>query len=140
MELDLLLEPPFEVCARFELAAARIADAWLAARGGRVSREDFGIARAFLERDGWKVEELPGVRVRLACHEVAPSVMTREAAVLVALRRLARPRFGRPSALVSSTPVRRVAFTVRSLAPLPRLDVSPPARSGEAAVPVELPA
>jgi hypothetical protein len=148
VELDLLIEQTFEVRARFELAAGRMADAWLGARGLQVSREDFRIAREFLERDGWSVDELPGVRVRLGCREIVPVVMTREAAVMVALRRLAVPSGARKNALLRMPPPRRPGrrlviaaepFVARSPAILPR-DVSRSARSDEAACRVELPA
>ena len=45
----------------------------------------------WLERDGWTVEELPGVCVRLRSGSVLSAEMTREAAALVALRRLVAP-------------------------------------------------
>jgi len=92
---------PPEVRSRFELAAARMADAWLRAGGVRVSTHDFRIARDFLERDGWTVEELPGVFVRLRCGDLLSDEMTREGAVLVALRRLVAPGEWRRRALRS---------------------------------------
>ena len=94
-----LTSPPPEVSSRFALAAARMADAWLRAGGVRVSTHDFRIARDFLERDGWTVEELPGVFVRLRCGDLLSDEMTREAAVLVALRRLVAPGEWRRRAL-----------------------------------------
>jgi len=63
---------------------------WLRAGRVRVSAHDFRIVRDFLERDGWTVEELPGVFVRLRGGGVLSGEMTREAAVLVALRRLVK--------------------------------------------------
>ena len=90
-ETRLPIGPPPEVRSRFALAAARMADAWLRAGHVRVSAHDFRIVRDFLERDGWTVEELPGVCVRLRSGGVLSAEMTREAAALVALRRLAAP-------------------------------------------------
>jgi hypothetical protein len=91
-------DPPPEVRSRFELAAARMADAWLRAGRARLSAQDFRIVREFLERDGWTVEELPGVFVRLQCRGHSGE-MTREAALLVALRRLVAPGEWRRRAL-----------------------------------------
>ena len=93
------MNPPPEVESRFALAAARMADAWLRAGHIRVSAHDFRIVRDFLERDGWTVEELPGVSVRLQSGGVLSAEMTREAAALVALRRLVAPGEGRRGAL-----------------------------------------
>ena len=84
---DLVATRPLPVTSRFQLAAPRLADAWLRAGRIRVSPEEFRIAREFLERDGWTVEELPGVRVRLR-HPGFSGETTREEAVVVALRRL----------------------------------------------------
>src|SRR5439155_12392222 len=94
-----LTSPPPEVSSRFALAAARMADAWLRAGRVRVSAHDFRIVRDFLESDGWTVEELPGVCVRLRCGGVVSGEMTRESAALVALRRLVAPGEWRRRAL-----------------------------------------
>jgi hypothetical protein len=93
------IDPPPEARSRFALAAARMADAWLRAGHVRVSAHDFRIVRDFLERDGWTVEELPGVCVRLQSGGVLSAEMTREAATLVALRRLVAPGEWRRRAL-----------------------------------------
>ena len=77
-----------QVRSRFELAAARMADAWLRAGQVCVSVQEFRVVREFLERDGWTVEDLPGGVLRLRCRGVLFNAMTREAAALVALRRL----------------------------------------------------
>ena len=100
-ETRLPIGPPPEVKSRFALAAARMADAWLRAGHVRVPAHDFRIVRDFLERDGWTVEELPGVCVRLRSGGVLSGEMTREAAALVALRRLVAPREWRRRALRS---------------------------------------
>jgi hypothetical protein len=136
VEDDLVAERPVHVTSRFELAAARIADAWLRAGRMTVSRDDFLIARQFLLRDGWKVEELAGVRVRLVRRDIAEET-TREGAVIVALRRLAAPWEG-PALAVCAAPGHRAE-------PAPRPVPVPPAVSGrahmrEAVCPAELPA
>jgi hypothetical protein len=97
-ETCLATSPPPEVGARFALAAARMAETWLRARHVRVSPQDFRIVRDFLERDGWTVEELPGLGVRLRGGG-ASAEMSREAAALVALRRLVAPSERRRRAL-----------------------------------------
>src|SRR5437763_3303652 len=83
-ETRLPIGPPPEVRSRFALAAARMADAWLRAGQVRVPAHDFRIVRDFLERDGWTVEELPGVRVRLRRGGVLCGEMARGAAGVVA--------------------------------------------------------
>lgn len=98
-ETCLAMSPPPEVGARFALAAARMAEAWLRAGHVRVSAQDFRIVRDFLERDGWTVEELPGLCVRLRVGGVFSADMNREAAALVALRRLVAPSERRRGAL-----------------------------------------
>jgi hypothetical protein len=105
VEDDLVASRPVEVRTRFELAAARIADDWLSTGLVRVSRADFRATRDFLERDGWKVEEVLGVRVRLTHREVAEET-TREGCVLVALRRLVAPTEG-PRLAVRAVGARR---------------------------------
>ncbi len=55
---------PRAVESRFELAAVRLAERWLAAGRVTVSSDDLRIARDFLEQVGCNVRELPGVLVR----------------------------------------------------------------------------
>jgi hypothetical protein len=86
-------KPPKKVVSRFELAASRMADAWLRAGRVTVSREDLRIARDFLEQAGWVVRDLGCGLVELAAKRGGPSrEMSFEALVLLAMRRLA----GRP--------------------------------------------
>ena len=85
---DVLRNVPRRVRSRFELAAARIADAWLAAGQVKASAADLQIARDFLEQVGCNVRELPGVLVRLENEDGSIEDMSREAAILVAFRRL----------------------------------------------------
>lgn len=97
---DVLRNVPRPVQNRFELAAVRIADAWLAARRAQASADDLQIARDFLEQVGCNVRELPGVLVQLEDEDGRVHELSREAAILAALRRLvARLRPGRTSDL-----------------------------------------
>lgn len=95
---DVLRYIPRPVECRFELAAVRIADAWLAAGRVKASADDLQIARDFLEQVGCNVRELPGVLVQLEDEHGRVEEMSREAAILEAFRRLvARGRYVRPS-------------------------------------------
>jgi hypothetical protein len=47
------------------------------------------LAREFLEHTGSRVEDIPGLLVRVVTGEGRAQDMTREAAVMIALRRLA---------------------------------------------------
>ena len=95
---DVLRYVPRPVESRFELAAVRIADAWLAARRVKASADDLQIARDFLEQVGCNVRELPGVLVQLENEDGRVEEMSREAAIVEAFRRLvARGRYARPS-------------------------------------------
>jgi hypothetical protein len=94
---DVLRNVPRPVESRFELAAVRIADAWLAAGRVKASADDLQIARDFLEQVGCNVRELPGVLVQLEDEHGRVEEMSREAAILEAFRRLvARSRHLRP--------------------------------------------
>jgi hypothetical protein len=139
VEHDLVATRAREVTSRFELAATRIADGWLRARRVRVSLADFRIASQFLERDGWKVEELPGLRVRLSHRDVREET-TREEAVMAAFRRLVAPSEG-PALAVHGGARRRAAGPppVRISLPAP-LRVSGRAHTAADACPAESPA
>ena len=94
---DVLRYVPRPVESRFELAAVRIADAWLAAGRVKASADDLQIARDFLEQVGCNVRELPGVLVQLEDEHGRVEEMSREAAIIEAFRRLvARGRYVRP--------------------------------------------
>ena len=94
---DVLRYVPRPVESRFELAAVRIADAWLATRRVKASADDLQIARDFLEQVGCNVRELPGVLVQLEDEDGRVEEMSREAAIIEAFRRLvARGRYVRP--------------------------------------------
>ncbi len=86
---DVLKDAPHTVATHFEVAAVRMADGWLEAGRMTVSAGDLRIAREFLEGIGCKVRDLPGVLVRLVHRDGHAEDMTREAAVVLAYRRLA---------------------------------------------------
>jgi len=85
---DVLRIVPRPVQSRFELAAVRLADTWLATGRVTASADDLRIARDYLEQVGWNVRELPGVLVQLEDQDGRVEEMSREAAILVAFRRL----------------------------------------------------
>ena len=90
VEHDLTAQPPHAVRTRFELAIQRMMDAWVTAGRMDVSPEDVQLAREFLEHSGWKVEDTPQGRLRLVDRYGQAEEMTRQDAVMAALRRLAR--------------------------------------------------
>jgi hypothetical protein len=92
VEYDLTEKRPRPVRTRFELAVGRMMDAWIAAGRLRVSTRDVKLAREFLEEAGYRVEETTDARVRIVTQEGRTQEMTREAAVVAALRRLAAGR------------------------------------------------
>ena len=95
---DVLRIVPRPVESRFELAAVRLAEGWLAARRVTASADDLRIARDFLELVGCNVRELPGVLVQIEDEDGRVQEMSREAAILLAFRRLvAHHRPGRTS-------------------------------------------
>jgi hypothetical protein len=77
------------VSTRFELAVGRMIEAWVIAGRVHISPADVRLACEFLEHSGWKVQDLPGARVRIVKGTGRTEEMPREAAVLAALRRLA---------------------------------------------------
>jgi hypothetical protein len=78
-----------EVSSRFELAVSRIIDGWLESGRVNVSKTDVLLAREFLEENGWRLEDVPGARVRVVKRDGRTQEMTREATVMAALRKLA---------------------------------------------------
>jgi hypothetical protein len=88
LDQDVTKDLPRTIRGRFELVAARIADAWIASGQLKVSSADLLLAQEFLEQTGYQVQEVPGLLVRLTC-EGRCEEMTREKAVLLAMRRLA---------------------------------------------------
>ena len=82
--------------SRFELAAVRLAERWLANGRVTVSSDDMKIARDFLEQVGCNVRELPGVLIRFEDEHGHVEEVSRETALLLAFRRLvAQLRNGR---------------------------------------------
>jgi hypothetical protein len=77
------------VSTRFELAVQRMIERWNSAGRVQIDANDVRMAREFLEQEGCKVEDLPDLRVRVVSRRGRGSEMTREAAVMEALRRLA---------------------------------------------------
>jgi len=77
------------VSTRFELAIGRMIERWVAAGRVQISPSDVQLAREFLEQDGCKVEDLPDLRIRVVSRRGRGEEMTREDAVVTALRRLA---------------------------------------------------
>jgi hypothetical protein len=77
------------VSTRFELAIGRMIERWVTAGRVQISANDVRMAREFLEQDGCRVEDLPDLRVRVVSRRGRGEEMTREDAVVAALRRLA---------------------------------------------------
>jgi hypothetical protein len=138
---------PRPVETRFELAAARMAEGWLHARRFRVSAEELRITREFLERRGWRLREVAGLRVRVVRPDGRVDETTREDVVMTALRGLAfgegRWHVGAPRpavAFLAARRTRRGAGAASAPRPQAALAVSEPARSAAGASPVEWPA
>ena len=89
MEHIVTEERAHTVSTQFELAIGRLISSWVAAGRIKISPADVRMAREFLEHDGCKVEDLPDLRVRVVSRRGHGEEMTREDAVVVALRRLA---------------------------------------------------
>ncbi len=89
MEQNVLDERPRQVRTRFELAARRWVERWLASGRMRVSAHDLVIVREFLETAGMRVEDAPDLRVRVVSRHGRAQEVTREAAAMIALRCLA---------------------------------------------------
>ena len=66
MDHDVTRKTPRKVASRFELAASRMAEAWLEAGTVTVSADDLRVAREFLTQTGWTVREARGGLLRLA--------------------------------------------------------------------------
>jgi hypothetical protein len=83
---DLVTNPPPALDDPFALAARRITATWLATREVTVSAGDLRLAAQFLQRVGLTLEPLPGLLVRLVSERGRATVMSREAAVITAIR------------------------------------------------------
>ena len=85
---DLLTDPPHPVESPFELAARRIMTTWLETRSVTVTQDDLRLAGQFLRRTGLTLEPLSTFEVRLVSERGRSTVLTREAAVMTAIRSL----------------------------------------------------
>ena len=83
---DLVTNPPRPFDDPFALAARRITATWLATREVIASADDLRLAGQFLQRVGLTLEPLPGLLVRLVSERGRETVMSREAAVMTAIR------------------------------------------------------
>lgn len=92
MDQDVTKNRPKPVQARFQLAAARLADAWAASGSVTVSADDMALAADYLRHVGWQVRHVEGLLVRLTDRDGRTEDVTREQAVLRALRELASAR------------------------------------------------
>lgn len=86
---DVTCQRPRPVGSRFELAARRLMEGWLAAGRLCVSRDTFQLAADFLVRCGLKVHSLAGGEARIVSEHGRSSILSREAVVVLALRRMA---------------------------------------------------
>jgi len=89
-EDDLQARRPRQLRVRFEIAAARMIESWVAAGRMAVSAGEMRLAREFLEDDGWTVRDVPGARVQLVRGTGNAKEVSREDAVMMALRCLVR--------------------------------------------------
>jgi hypothetical protein len=89
VEQNILDERPRTVRTRFELAASRMVEAWLNDGRVHVSAGDLALAREFLEQQGCRVERSAGAYVTVVNRDGRSAEMTREDAVVLAVRRLA---------------------------------------------------
>lgn len=77
---------PRTIATPFELFAARLMETWISAGSVQVSAGDLRMAAEFLRQVGWLVEEAAGLMVRLKNRDGRTREMTREAAMLFAVR------------------------------------------------------
>ena len=89
MEDNLLDQQPTRVKTRFELAAARLAERFVADGRIAISTGEMELAREFLEHHGCTVEAVGGGHYRFVNRFGAEQQLTREGAFLAAFRRLA---------------------------------------------------
>src|SRR5262245_6780663 len=86
---DLVSHPPRPVEVLFEIAAHRILTTWLDTRDIVATEDDVRLAAQFLRRAGIPLEPVSASEVRLVSQRGESTVLTREAAVLTAVRSLA---------------------------------------------------
>ena len=86
---DLLSDPPVRSEVLFEIAAHRILTTWLDTREVVATDDDVRLAGQFLRRAGLSLEPVSSSEVRLVSQRGESTVLSREAAVLTAVRSLA---------------------------------------------------
>jgi hypothetical protein len=94
---DLLCDPPRPVEVLFEIAARRILTTWLDTREVVATEDDLRLAAQFLRRSGLSLEPVSPSEVRLVSQRGEATVLTREDAVLRAVRSLAALESPRPA-------------------------------------------
>jgi hypothetical protein len=80
---------PRNIATQFELFAAKLMETWISAGNVQVSAGDLRMAADFLRQVGWQVQEAEGLMVRLKGADGNTQEMTREAAMMFAVRCLA---------------------------------------------------
>jgi hypothetical protein len=80
---------PRTIETQFELFASKLMESWIASGSVQVSSGDLRMAAEFLQQVGWRVEEAAGLMVKLRNKDGRTREMTREAAILFAVRCLA---------------------------------------------------
>ena len=87
---DILSAPPPAIESPFELAALRITAGWLESRPVSATLADLRLAGEFLRTLGITIDPMPDDRrVRLVSEQGRESIVSREAAMLLAIRILA---------------------------------------------------
>ena len=87
MERNLVDEDrPRNIATQFELFAAKLMETWLTAGTVQVSAGDMKMAADFLRQVGFQVEEAAGLMVKLRSKDGRTREMTREDAMLFAVR------------------------------------------------------
>jgi hypothetical protein len=77
---------PRAIATQFELFAARLMESWITAGSVHVSAGDLRMAAEFLRQVGWQVEETAGLMVKLRGVDGRTREVTREAALVFAVR------------------------------------------------------
>lgn len=77
---------PRKLGSQFELFAARLMERWISAGSVQVSSGDLRMAADFLRQVGYQVEEVAGLMVKLRGSDGRTREMTREDAMLFAVR------------------------------------------------------
>ena len=87
MERNLVDEDlPRNIATQFELFAAKLMETWITAGMVQVSAGDMKMAAEFLREVGFQVEEVAGLMVKLRSKDGRTREMTREDAMLFAVR------------------------------------------------------